>query len=311
MSTLDLLSLSPALRKVIHPETFSMAPTTPNSARRKVRRVQNRSRTNRIDKRSSPKSPRSLLAHKKLNTRVKRKAVPRSGTARGVLTAITNNKTKPINTNVGPRIVKYKLATQWPSSEPFEKNCLQREPLPDDYVFVPSGNVYVTRNCRSKTKESHRLVYKVYDNTGKRAIGIRIPSDIHTAVMQSANETAQSRANAVKIRDEKELSRSRQILCMRFPLMPVEDLEIVLEHAFLKGSGRVGRTSTTSDEHKALLAVEAHIRHMHTPYESLLRSGTKREDARKAVWNTVQSIRAAWEGKNTKPSTLTLRSRVE
>jgi hypothetical protein len=91
--------------------------------------------------------------------------------------------------------------------------------------------------------------------------------------------------------------------------MPVEDLETILDHAFLKGSGRVGRTSTTSDEHKAILAVEAHIRHMHTPYESLLRAGTKREDARKAVWDTVQSIRAAWEGKNTKPATLSLRSK--
>ncbi|KAL2853340.1 hypothetical protein BJY01DRAFT_244128 [Aspergillus pseudoustus] len=288
-----------------------MAPTTPRPARRKVRQVQSRSRKNRIDKRSSPRSPRTLLAHKKPRVQAKHKQIAKAGTARGVLTAIVNNKSKPINTTVGPRIVKYKLATQWPSSEPFEKNCLQRDPLPDNYVFVPSGNIYVTRNCRSKTKESHRLVYKVWNNTGKKAIGIRIPSDVHAAVLQSAEETAESRANAVKVRDEKELSRSRQILCIRFPLMPVEDLETVLEHAFLKGSGRVGRTSTTSDEHKAVLAVEAHIRHKHTPYESLLREGTKREEARKAVWDTVQSIRATWEGKNTKPATLTLRSRVE
>jgi hypothetical protein len=34
--------------------------------------------------------------------------------------------------------------------------------LPADYVFVPRGDVYITRNCRSKTKESQRLVYKVY-----------------------------------------------------------------------------------------------------------------------------------------------------
>ncbi|KAL2813734.1 pseudouridine synthase [Aspergillus granulosus] len=267
-----------------------MAPTTPRPARRKVRKVQTRSRRSRVDKRSPLRSPRTLVAYKKPRTRAKRKAIAKPGGARGFLAAIVNNKAKPSNTNVSPRIVKYNLATQWPSSEPFEKNCLQREPLPDDYVFVPSGNVYVTKNCRSKTKESHRIVYKVYDNAGKKVIGIRVPSDVHTAVLQAAEETAESRAHAVKVRDEKELARSRQILCLRFPLMPVEDLEAVLDHAFLKGSGRVGRTSTISDEHKAVLAVEAHIRHLHTPYESLLRAGAKREEARKAVWDTVSEI---------------------
>ncbi|KAL2796800.1 hypothetical protein BJX66DRAFT_131019 [Aspergillus keveii] len=302
MSAFNLHSLSLALR-IAHPDLFNMAPTTPRPARKKARQVHSRSRRHRIDKRSSPRSPRTVLAHKKPRIRGKRRDIANPSSERASMNHKTSKK------KVSPRIVKYKIASQWPSSEPFEKNCLQREPLPDDYVFVPSGNIYVTRNCRSKTKESHRLVYKVYDNTGKKVIGIRIPSDVHTAVLQAAEETAESRSVAVKVRDEKELTRARQILCIRFPLMPVEDLETVLDHAFLKGSGRVGRTSTTSDEHKAILAVEAHIRHMHTPYESLLRAGTKREDARKAVWDTVQSIRAAWEGKNTKPATLSLRSK--
>lgn len=43
-----------------------------------------------------------------------------------------------------------------------QQNCLERAPLPPNYVFVPRGDVYVTRHCRSKTKEDHRLVYKVY-----------------------------------------------------------------------------------------------------------------------------------------------------
>lgn len=78
--------------------------------------------------------------------------------------------------------------------------------------------------------------------------------------------------------------------------MPVESLEMILNHAFLKHSGRVGRTSMKSDERKAILAVEAHIRHLHTPYEALLRAGMTRHHAREAVWDTVQAIKAAWEG---------------
>lgn len=87
--------------------------------------------------------------------------------------------------------------------------------------------------------------------------------------------------------------------------MPVDTLEKVLNHAYLKGSGRVGRSTTMSDERKMVLAVEAHIRHTHTPYEALLDKGLNRREARNAVWDTVRDIRNAWEGSNeqdTEPS---------
>lgn len=89
--------------------------------------------------------------------------------------------------------------------------------------------------------------------------------------------------------------------------MPVESLEIILNHAFLKGSGRVGRTSTKTDERKAILAVEAHIRHTHTSYEELMNAGMEREEARETVWETVQAIKTAWEGGGNQSELLTLR----
>lgn len=42
------------------------------------------------------------------------------------------------------------------------QNCLEREPLPAGYVFVPKGDVYITRHCRSETKDSQQMVYVVY-----------------------------------------------------------------------------------------------------------------------------------------------------
>lgn len=78
--------------------------------------------------------------------------------------------------------------------------------------------------------------------------------------------------------------------------MPPATLDIVMDHAFLKGSGRVGRTGMTTDKRKASLAVEAHIRHTHTPYDSLLDGGMERSDARKKVWPTVKAIKKSWEG---------------
>ncbi|RHZ50038.1 DUF2293 domain-containing protein [Aspergillus thermomutatus] len=199
-----------------------------------------------------------------------------------------------------------------PSTEPLEENCFDREPLPENYVFVPKGDVYITRHCRTQTKESHRVVYVVYNKAGKRNIGLRVPKDVYAAVLKSAAATADSRAHAVKTRDEKDLSRARQILRNKFPLMPAESLETIVDHAFLKRSGRVGRTTMKTDEQKANLAVEAHIRHTHTPYDSLLDAGKERREAREAVWDMVQAIKTAWEGGNTQSTDLlALRSRAD
>ncbi|KAL4898840.1 hypothetical protein BDW74DRAFT_184309 [Aspergillus multicolor] len=204
------------------------------------------------------------------------------------LLIVKNKKTTPKATASKPtNLQKCKLPTEWPSPEPFEKNCLERATMPADYVFVPRGNVYVTRHCRSQTKQDHRLVYKVYDNTGKKPLGIRVPANVYTDVFQSAEETAESRANAVKARDEKEQTHYREVLSKQFPLMPTELLSTILDHAFLKGSGRVGRTTIKSEIEKVNLAVDAHIRHVHTPYEALLRSGVARDEARKEILPTT------------------------
>jgi hypothetical protein len=127
-------------------------------------------------------------------------------------------------------------------------------------------------------------------------LGIRVPEEIHAGVLDSAAATKESRANAVQVRDAKDLSKSRALLKKEFPLMPKDTLKVVLEHAFLKGSGRVGRTAMISDEKKVLLAVEAHIRHVHTPYEKLLDDGVCRKQAREKVWKTIQAVERAWQG---------------
>ena len=134
-----------------------------------------------------------------------------------------------------------------------------------------------------------------------------MPEEIYTEVLESATATKESRANAVQVRDAKDLSKSRELLKSEFPLMPKETLKIILEHAFLKGSGRVGRTGMISDDRKTLLAVEAHIRHVHTPYEKLLEEGVSRKDAREQVWPTIQAVERTWQGCEQRKTTLALR----
>lgn len=82
-----------------------------------------------------------------------------------------------------------------------------------------------------------------------------------------------------------------------FPCIPKRDAEKVLNHAYLKGSGRVGRTARHSNEDKVRLAVIAHIRHEWTEYDKLMgEKGLTREEARKRVWRTVANIRDKWMG---------------
>ncbi|KAB8256070.1 hypothetical protein BDV32DRAFT_105663 [Aspergillus pseudonomiae] len=253
-----------------------------------------------------PKSPQSILAHARRNSLTSRRG------RGGLFGAGSNTRINHAERKAGGRTSKYSKFGLIPrSTEPFEKNCFEKEPFATGYVFVPKGDVYVTRNCRTNTKESERTVYTVFDKTGKRTLGIRVPSDVYAAVLESAAATAETRANAVKLRDEKDLAHSRELLRTQFPLMPAESLEAILNHAFLKGSGRVGRTATKSDERKADLAVEAHIRHMHTPYESMLHAGASREEARNAVWGLIKAIKTAWEGGDSQPmDALALRNRM-
>ena len=79
-------------------------------------------------------------------------------------------------------------------------------------------------------------------------------------------------------------------------MIPPDSLEAILGHAFLKGSKRIGRSTTQSPERKALLAVEAHIRHTHTQYEKLLRNGLDRDSARQRIRGETQKIKNEWAG---------------
>lgn len=42
------------------------------------------------------------------------------------------------------------------------QNIVQNSAMPDGYVFVPKGDVYITRHCRTKTKELKQMVYTVW-----------------------------------------------------------------------------------------------------------------------------------------------------
>lgn len=82
-----------------------------------------------------------------------------------------------------------------------------------------------------------------------------------------------------------------------FPNIPKEACTEILEHGFQKGSGRVGRSQILEDKLKVQLAVNAHIRHRLTLYDSIL-AAAKGQDAkltaREMVYGEVQAIADSW-----------------
>jgi hypothetical protein len=81
-----------------------------------------------------------------------------------------------------------------------------------------------------------------------------------------------------------------------FPGCPVETAGRIAEHACLKHSGRVGRSAPAKrlDPEAVFLAVQAHARHRHTDYDTLLMTGLDRADARFEVQDKVSELLDLW-----------------
>ncbi len=82
----------------------------------------------------------------------------------------------------------------------------------------------------------------------------------------------------------------------RYPGCAADIAEAIALRACARSSGRVGRTAaaTALSEEAIDLAVRAHLRHRHTPYDELLMRGRDRHEAREAVRAKVDELMAGW-----------------
>ena len=182
--------------------------------------------------------------------------------------------------------------------DPLEKTLSNKAPLPHGYVFVAKGNVYITRHCREKTRQAGRILYIVQDPHTKLRVGLACPNHILHVVQASEKATAAHRKQQVATKDKNYIANARVILLRLFPRIPPETAEEVLKHGYLKGSGRVGRSSTMSDSNKMIMAVTAHARHKHTLYEAFLRGKgpgpTARFEARAQIRSQLLQVLRKW-----------------
>jgi hypothetical protein len=187
-----------------------------------------------------------------------------------------------------------------PLDDPLEKYAPSRSQVPAGYVFIPKGDVYMTRHCRSRTLDAGKTLYVVFLEHKLSRVGLRCPKDIAHSVAVDAEASAQTRQKAVLAKDKRDIDAARLVLGRLFPRIPLPVAEKILLHGFEKGSGRVGRNGQMEADEKVELAVVAHARHEFTGYEKLLKEyegfgrEKAKERAREEIRGELNEILTAW-----------------
>ncbi len=181
--------------------------------------------------------------------------------------------------------------------------CLECADL-DRLDFLPSGNVALTRRA---TKYSPlRAVVLQWSRSRKRyeRQGIMVAGEaIERAEKECLSDAEQRERNRLRAAMRREVhdavyvkSVAEAILAL-FPGCPKKEAAHIAEWTCQKHSGRVGRSAAAKefDAQALRLAVIAHIRHEHTPYDALLMKHDDRGLARQQVREAIDAVLAKWE----------------
>ncbi|KAI8626368.1 hypothetical protein F5Y19DRAFT_447224 [Xylariaceae sp. FL1651] len=182
-----------------------------------------------------------------------------------------------------------------PSGKPQQDEVIVKilDRMPGRYIFVPSGDQYITAHCRRQTHEAGQKVYIVQDSHNK-AIGLRVPLLIYENVLAEHDRTKDARARATARRDAKLEQGFRDAVLALFPGVPTDELEKIVKWTTKKGANRVGRRGKLDMAERAANAVHAYVRHNHTQYDRCLREGTDRDTARSIISSTVEKLVRSW-----------------
>jgi hypothetical protein len=173
-----------------------------------------------------------------------------------------------------------------------------------DLVFLPSGDAALTRRALAHSARS-ALVVKFARARGRHERqGVLVePAAIERAEAECAADATRREAERGRrrVRDEAAdrayIARFAERVRELFPGSPPVDAEAIAQHACAKYSGRVGRSSAAKalDPDAIRLAVRAHIRHRHTPYDDLLAAGREPAEARSLVRERIEAVLRRWE----------------
>lgn len=173
----------------------------------------------------------------------------------------------------------------------------------DHLVYLPAGDAALSRRSRKHSTLSAVVVRfsrarKRYERQG---LLVELPAleRAEEECLSDADQRARARERAGLARESTDASYVRafgEAVRAAYPGCPAAEAATIAGHACLKYSGRVGRSATARqlDPTAIRLAVTAHVRHRHSPYDTLLAQGSDRGDARQAVDGAVQAVLERW-----------------
>lgn len=173
-------------------------------------------------------------------------------------------------------------------------------------VFLERGDVALTRRA-TRHSTLHAVVVR-FSRTRKRyeRQGVLVEegalerAERECLCDAEAREAGRQRAVARRAElDNAYVAAFAERVGELFPGCPHDAQQSIAKHACEKYSGRVGRSAAAKDlDAKAVeLAVRAHVRHAHTPYDRLLAQGRPRFDARIEVGAVVDDWLTRWRSK--------------
>ncbi|KAF3385213.1 hypothetical protein F1880_002039 [Penicillium rolfsii] len=197
--------------------------------------------------------------------------------------------------------------------------CFEAQ-APSGYTFIPAGNPLLTTSCKERCRKDGLQVYAVSTtphmgthNLSQHVhrIGYHFPSTVvaaacselglyltssgkavpfHTLGTLQENPAADSEVDQITINTE-----ARDAIRDLFPNIPDNDINQIIKTAFQKGQRKVGTASELPLARRAQLAVVAHIRHLYTDYDRLLKQKSFHEARSEVEQETLAKV-IAWRG---------------
>ncbi len=170
-------------------------------------------------------------------------------------------------------------------------------------VFLRRGDTALTRRARERSTLWAVVVRHNRRRTRYERQGLLVEeaalAEAEAACFADADARARRRARDAErraVRDAGITEALRAEILRLFPAMPPERAAEIAGHASAKGSGRVGRTAAgrALDPGAVTAAVRASVRHLDTPYDTLLMSGVPRHRARTTVGPAIETVLRSW-----------------
>lgn len=199
---------------------------------------------------------------------------------------------------------------------------------PPGYTFIPAGNPLFTNACKEMCRKNNLKVFAVTTTPHQRMnlsqqvhrIGYHFPSWIVATVCMELGFHLTSNGKVIQIeplrvnrlsrrqraaqraqRANSEISQTtinaeaRDVLRDLFPNIPDEDLNQIINTSFQKGQRKVGTAEKLPLARRAQLAVVAHVRHVYTNYDQLLKIFSFHEARSLVEDDTLEKV-IQWRG---------------